>query len=260
MIRTYVMNIRPLEEETAFQEKMKAVSPFRQQKIALMKNKRDKLRSLGAALAFDAALKEYGLREKDMAYVLGKQGKQSLCNYPGLHFSLSHAGDYAICSLGDAETGCDIERVRPDKMRVADRFFTEEEKAWLCQAGSAEEQESRLFRIWTMKESFLKVTGLGMSLSLRDFTVFAREDGTGGVRHSLNHKSYYIKEYMLPDCFRQSEERRMLSGAEEPGYRKPFCGEESGCMMSSGHKAPEYRISVCCESTDFAPEAEAVME
>lgn len=226
MIRTYVINTGQFVGEPAFLAALREVSPYRRQKIARLKNEKEKRRSLGAAFALDAALKLHGLSEKSMEYALGGQGKPGLRDFPDLHFSLSHSGDYAICSLGEAETGCDIERVRPDKMRIADRFYTEEEKAWLYQAGEPEEQESRMFRLWTMKESFLKATGRGMSLSLLDFTVLPGKDGISKVKHVLNNNCYYIKEYDLPGVFGEKE---------------------------------KYRISVCCESGDFAPEPEAVV-
>lgn len=225
MVRTYIVNIRKLEEEAAFQEALSSVSAYRRQKTAVLKNGKDRCRSLGAALALNAALQQYGLCERPMEYVLGEQGKPMFRNYPELHFSLSHAGDYALCSMGEQEIGNDIERVRPGKLRVADRFFAEAEKAWIYRAGLLEEQERRMFRLWTIKESFLKVTGLGMSLPLRDFTVFMEEDGTARLHHTLNNNTYYIKEYALPGVFREMT---------------------------------DYKISVCCEASDFASETEAV--
>ncbi len=226
MVKTYIVNIIQLEEETAFQAALPSASSYRRQKIASIKNVRDRCRSLGASLALNAALQRYGLCEGSMEYVLGDQGKPMLRDYPELHFSLSHAGDYAICSMGNQEIGNDIERVRPGKLRVADRFFAEAEKEWLYQADLPEEQESRMFRLWTMKESFLKVTGRGMSLPLRDFTVFIEDEGTARLHQMLNDNIYYIKEYVLPDIFQE---------------------------------ATGYKISVCCMDPDFAPEPEAVL-
>ena len=83
-----------------------------------------------------------------------------------------------------------------------------------------------MFRLWTMKESFLKVTGRGMSLPLRDFTVFIEDEGTARLHQMLNDNIYYIKEYVLPDIFQE---------------------------------ATGYKISVCCMDPDFAPEPEAVL-
>ncbi|MDE5930932.1 MAG: 4-phosphopantetheinyl transferase, partial [Lachnospiraceae bacterium] len=97
MVRTYVVNIRKLEEETFFQAALPSVSSYRRQKIEALKNGKDRCRSLGASLALNAALQFYGLCERTMEYDLESQGKPMLRDYPALHFSLSHAGDYAIC-------------------------------------------------------------------------------------------------------------------------------------------------------------------
>lgn len=225
MVRTYIINIRQLEEETVFQAVLPSVSSYRRQKIAALKNGKDRCRSLGASLALNAALQLYGLNEGAMEFDLGDQGKPVLRDHPDLHFSLSHAGDYAICSMGAQEIGNDIERVRPGKLRVADRFFAEEEKAWLYRADLPEEQESRMFRLWTIKESFLKVTGFGMSLPLRDFTVYMEDDGAVRLHHTLNDNIYYIKEYALPAVFRETT---------------------------------DYKISVCSMDPDLASEPETV--
>ena len=226
MVRTYVVNIGRFEEETAYREALSVVSEYRRHKIAALKHEKEKKRSLGAAFALNAALACHGLCEKDMEYVLGSQGKPALRGYPELHFSLSHAGDYAVCSMGERETGCDIERVRPGKMRVADRFYTEEEKDWLYRAKEPKERESRMFRLWTMKESFLKVTGRGMSLSMRDFTALPEKGGMGSVKHSINNICDYLKEYDLPAVFGETERYRICVCQEAAESGQPAFGEE----------------------------------
>ena len=225
MIKTYIMDVRQLESESVFDKALQAVSPYRRQKIALLKHKKDKNRSLGAALSLNAALKAYGLEERSMEYDLEKQGKPVFRYYPETHFSLSHSGDFAICSIGGEEIGSDIEWVRSGKERLAERFFAEEELAWIRKADSAGEQEDRIFRIWTMKESFLKVTGFGMSLPLKDFAVVMEDEGIISLRHHVNEKIYFMKEYTMPE--RSVEDTR-------------------------------YKISVCSESPDFATELEKV--
>lgn len=82
-----------------------------------------------------------------------------------------------------------------------------------------------MFRLWTIKESFLKVTGFGMSLPLRDFTVYMEDDGAVRLHHMLNDNIYYIKEYALPAVFRETT---------------------------------DYKISVCSMDSDLASEPETV--
>lgn len=226
MIKTYLINIRQLEDEALFHKMLESTSPYRRQKIALLKNENDKRRSLGAAIALDKALGGYGLEERAMEYELGSHGKPFLRYHPEIHFSLSHSKDYAICSIGSDDIGNDIEWVRGGKENVAKRFFAAEELAWIENAKDLKERDERMFRIWTMKESFLKVTGLGMSLSLKDFAVVMEENGNIKLRQTIDEKVYHIKEYALPLIFNEQA---------------------------------EYKIAVCSPDPDFAPDPEQII-
>ena len=217
MIHTYYADIRCLENETLFREKVKQLSPYRQQKIAILRNDRDRNRSLGAGLLLDHGLAVYGLQERGVEYDIGQWGKPALKYHPEICFSLSHSGDYAICTIGDRPVGNDIEHVREGRLKVANRFFAEEELAWLYEAETEEERTGRMFRLWTMKESFLKVIGRGMSLSLKDFVIrMDEESGRARVRHSFDAKYYYMREY-----------------GEIDGYCTAVCAQESGDMAYS---------------------------
>ncbi len=217
MINTYYADIRCLENETLFREKVKQLSPYRQQKIAILRNDRDRNRSLGAGLLLDHGLAVYGLQERSVEYDIGQWGKPALKYHPEICFSLSHSGDYAICTIGDRPVGNDIEHVREGRLKVANRFFAEEELAWLYEAETEEERTGRMFRLWTMKESFLKVIGRGMSLSLKDFVIrMDEESGRARVRHSFDAKYYYMREY-----------------GEIDGYCTAVCAQESGDMAYS---------------------------
>lgn len=227
MIYTCYIDVTQFENETLFREKLNLLSPCRQRKIAQLKQEKDRHRSLGAGLALDHALGIYGngLRERDMEYVFGEWGKPSLRNYPEIHFSLSHSGAYAMCSIGGSPVGNDIEWIRPGRLKVAERFFTAQELAFLYRGQDkgrqsirtdssvrqpqsdhdeddgelwyeAEETTQRLFRIWTMKESFLKVTGRGMSLPLNDFSVVVEEEKQAVcVKQCFDDVTYQMKEY-----------------------------------------------------------------
>ena len=211
MIYTYYINVTQFENEELFQEKLNLLSPYRQQKIALLKHEKDKSRSLGAGIALDHALETYGLRERGIEYEFGEWGKPSLKYQQSIHFSLSHSGDYAICSIGDKPMGNDIELIKPGRLKVADRFFAKEELEWLYEVQNEEEITERMFRIWTMKESFLKATGTGISLPLGDFAVVMNKDKEKiRVKHTFNAKYYHLKEY-----------------SEIAGYRVAVCCEES---------------------------------
>lgn len=217
MIYTYYADVRCLENKVLFQERLKRLSPYRQQKIALLRHEKDKNRSLGAGLLLDHALGIYGLQEKSAEYEIGEWGKPVMKYHPAIQFSLSHSGDYAICTIGDRPVGNDIERVREGRRKVADRFFAEEELAWLYETEEEEEKDRRMFRLWTMKESFLKATGRGMSMSLKEFAIHVDEaSGRVRVRHSFDGKYYLVREYR-----------------EIAGYCTAVCCQGSGDMAYS---------------------------
>lgn len=217
MICTYYTDIRCLDNEALFREKVKILSPYRQQKIAILRHGKDRNRSLGAGLLLDHALAVYGLQERGVEYEIGKWGKPGLKYHPEICFSLSHSGDYAICTIGDRPVGNDIEYVKEGRLKVADRFFAKEELDWLYDADTPAGRTQRMFRLWTMKESFLKVTGRGMSLSLKDFVIHMDEaSGRVRVRHSVDAKYYYMREYR-----------------EIEGYCTAVCAQESGGMAYS---------------------------
>ena len=217
MVYTYYIDVTQLENEVLFHDKLNLLSPFRQQKIALLKHEKDKNRSLGAGIALDHALETYGLREKSVEYEFGEWGKPSLKYHPNIHFSLSHSGNYAICSIGDKPMGNDIELIKQGRLKVADRFFAKEELDWMYAVEDEEEITQRMFRIWTMKESFLKATGMGISLPLHDFAVVMDEEKNKiRVKHTFNAKYYHMREY-----------------AGIPDYRVAVCCEESGDVAYS---------------------------
>ena len=87
---------------------------------------------------------------------------------PGVFFSLSHSGGYALLAAAESDVGADLERVRPAPERVAARVFTPDEQRWL---GNGEDYDARFFTLWTLKEALLKTCGRGLTLPLQSLDV-----------------------------------------------------------------------------------------
>ena len=75
-----------------------------------------------------------------------------------------------------------MERPRREKswLAVAERFFREEEKKTIA-AASKEARGDLFLRYWTMKESYLKYTGEGLSGGIKDVDVAALWAGEGAA-------------------------------------------------------------------------------
>ncbi len=75
--------------------------------------------------------------------------------------SIAHAGDTIVCAATrDGAIGIDVELPpRPrDAEKIAERFFAEEEAAWI-----AEDPDERFLMLWAIKEAWLKATGSGIT-------------------------------------------------------------------------------------------------
>ncbi len=97
-----------------------------------------------------------------------------------LAFNLSHTrGCVAVAVTTGLPVGIDVEALdrRPDVDAVAERFFAPDEARWLGRASGTERHE-RFFRLWTLKEAYLKATGEGIARSLQAIRFELAEDGT----------------------------------------------------------------------------------
>jgi 4'-phosphopantetheinyl transferase len=94
-------------------------------------------------------------------------------------FNLSHSSGLVICAVAaGGHVGADVESL--DRtitgIPLARRFFSRQEVDLLCQA--PEDQWQELFlQIWTLKESYIKAIGHGLSMPLDRFFFTLPDDG-----------------------------------------------------------------------------------
>lgn len=122
---------------------------------------------LGSYLGKDPQKLSFRYLEKEKP-ALGEEEMAS-----DIAFNVSHSGEIALLAFGrNREIGVDVEQFRPstDTQAIAKRFFSPNEQRQLA-ALAQQEREEGFFRCWTRKESFIKATGKGLSLPLRDFDV-----------------------------------------------------------------------------------------
>ena len=93
-------------------------------------------------------------------------------------FNATHTDGLVACVVArEVTVGIDAEVLRPnyDHARVARRFFAESEQM-LLEARAPEERAHAFLDIWTLKESYLKARGAGLSLPLGQFAFDIRND------------------------------------------------------------------------------------
>ncbi|MGN1131954.1 MAG: 4'-phosphopantetheinyl transferase family protein [Ruminococcus sp.] len=206
MTKTFLIETSFLNDDTVFQQFYNQTSPYRQKKTDSFRFRKDKNLCLGAGILLDYALKEFGLSEKEMTYSVGKAGKPSFENHSQIHFNISHSHKCAIVSVSDKAVGCDIELVTEQNLDIAQKFFHKNEYMYLKNLNDSHEQASAFFRLWTLKESYVKALGMGMT---KPFHCFAVEIGdkitiSDSQRESPHFfREYRFGEYMIACCSEQ---------------------------------------------------------
>ncbi len=172
----YSLEIELLNNDVIFAHYYHQVSQYRRLKIDKFRFRKDKNLSLGASILLNIALEKYGMVERNMIYKTNRYKKPYFENAQHVYFNISHSEDCVILAVGDKNVGCDIEKISEIDLDIAKRFFTGDEYLYITSHTELADQRSAFFRLWTLKESFMKLTGLGMELPLDAFQMRVDND------------------------------------------------------------------------------------
>jgi 4'-phosphopantetheinyl transferase len=125
------------------------------------------------------------------------KGKPHLKHHPGIHFNISHSGQWVVCAISAQPVGIDVEVIRPYKLKIAKRFFSPEEYGNLMNKDE-NERIGYFFELWTLKESYLKALGKGLTLALNSFTV-SGSDGTFAIKAGDESVDCSLRLYELDE-------------------------------------------------------------
>ncbi len=200
MVKVYYAKVFSGLSEDAFASYLDKVEEGRREKILAATNESVRLQSLTAGNLLHYALCERlgAARDKCGPFPINheKGGKPYLTEYPGTYFNLSHSGGYVLCALGDAPVGVDVQKITKVKEEVAERFFTEKDRLVLAGQDGVE-RTALFFRMWSVKESYIKLTGKGLQGGLDTFEI----DWEGRrVFEKGKHSpaAYFIEAELLP--------------------------------------------------------------
>jgi phosphopantetheinyl transferase (holo-ACP synthase) len=128
-------------------------------------------------------------------------------------------------------TGCDIQHVKPLKNfeEIARLQFSPEERGYIAAGSGGPEHLDRFYRIWVLKECFLKARGLSV-FDMGTAPSFANPAGLAAeTKVPLNFFLYELGE--------ETAERYLLAAAQESGGPYvPSCGSVGAPVLP-----PEFR-------------------
>jgi 4'-phosphopantetheinyl transferase len=198
MIDIYRIQVIPYLENRTVDLLMKLVSKERREKVKKFMFHQDALRCLlGDLLSRYALCKRTGYKNHQLKFGTNAYNKPILIEPNSLHFNVSHSGDWVVCAVSDELVGIDVELVKTIDFEIAKNFFTEDEYISLIKQES-QNQLKYFYQIWTLKESYIKADGRGLSLPLNSFSIDIKNDKiTVITNNTLNFcffRVYYVDD------------------------------------------------------------------
>lgn len=139
-----------------------------------------------------------------LQFVTNAHGKPALtAANPQVEFNLTHSENLALLAVAQQDVGIDVEYLRGtcDWDRLAERVFTARELGPLDRLGTPDTRTRQFYELWTAKEAYIKARGIGMSLSLRKFSVPLPEFNDAGLvidNGVGDGRSWYVQRIPAP--------------------------------------------------------------
>jgi len=172
MVVINFLNIKALNDNAYYEFLRSAVSYNRRVKADIYYHRDDSKRCICSEILLKysifKAFDYYG--EFNIGYNI--YGKPFLKNPRGFCYNISHAGEWVVLAYNSTEIGLDIEYIQPNNIDGIDYFFTKCEKDYI-NSSIGVDRDKRVTQIWTMKESYIKYLGTGLSTNLCSFSVNA---------------------------------------------------------------------------------------
>ena len=142
--------------------------------------------------------------DEDTPLARGRMGKPFLAERPDIHFNLSHSNGIAACIVSEHECGIDCEEVREYRPAVVKRAFSESERIMIEEA-PPEERDLLFFRLWTLKESYVKAIGIGVSYPMRELSFSLQGDAVESNRTDADFCHLVEGEYAISVCLLKNQ-------------------------------------------------------
>lgn len=183
-------------------------------------NKRETEHEQGLWLLRRALRERYGIgcgEGRMPELVEGAHGKPYLKEYPLIHFNISHCMGLAVLAIGDCVVGIDAECVRPYREPLLKRVLSDAELRQMEEAGESEREEL-FFRFWTLKESYVKAVGCGITVPLQDISFQIGKNGEIACEKTgWSFRQWKLAEkYIVSACVAGEGEIRLAEQEEQP--------------------------------------------
>lgn len=175
----------------------------KQQRVRRYIHREDALRTVTAdILSRSMICGSLNIKNDEIQLEHNEYGKPFLSDQHTLQFNNSHSGQWVVCALSQAAIGVDVEQISDIDLDIAKYYFSEQEYSDLYERAD-DWKLDYFFDLWTLKESYIKAAGMGLSLPLKSFTI--RKNNDAIVLDTQNEmKHCFFKQYPIDSSYKMS--------------------------------------------------------
>ena len=205
MIQVYAVDISQPLGPGMYERLMTRVSPEKSARIRRFYRMEERLRGLIADILIRSIIiPKTGMENKEIEFYTNDYGKPFLKGKEDFHFNLSHSGIWVVGAVDDQPVGIDVENIQTIDLDISKNYYSPDEHRELM---SKEDKFSYFFTLWSLKESYIKIVGKGLSLPLNSFSItfYGPEDirikAEGRLLEDIFFHQYHIhKDYKMAVC------------------------------------------------------------
>jgi 4'-phosphopantetheinyl transferase len=190
MVKVYATNIKDIVIDP---EWLRFVSDNMRQRLGKIRHFQTYAQTLiGDLLIRYLAIQYARVDNQDLLFATTESGKPYLANAnQPFHFNLSHSGHWVVCAVDKGPVGIDVQLMEPIDPDLAKSVLSPQ-AFQQYQHISPDERIDYFYGFWTLHESYLKLTGQGLS----DSAIMLKDQFEKRI-----YRRYYLEpEYRLAAC------------------------------------------------------------
>ncbi len=203
MVQVYAVRLDKTLGKSEYDILMSHVLAEKQERISRFYRFEDAQRTLiGDILTRYLICKRLNISNNMLEFGLTEYGKPYLCGRKEIHFNISHSGEWVVGCIDNLPVGIDVEKIEPIDISIAGRFFSREEFEGL-KAKNLTLRKEYFYELWTLKESYIKAVGKGLSIPLDSFTIRIEKDNITAYAAGKPER-YYLRQYYLDENYKMA--------------------------------------------------------
>lgn len=201
----YYMSIQNNFDQDLFYRLLAYCDNDKQNRINSMRFNIDKKLSLYSDILIRKLLSNaLNIKNKELQFYKNKYGKPYVKNIASINYNVSHTHNALVVIFSESEVGVDIEGIKEVDIKIAKKYYTEEEYNYVILKNS----NIHFYEIWTKKEAFVKYVGNGLNISFKSFNTLSDDI-------NCNMTTFLLDKYLISVYGKKKFDRKNLINLKE---------------------------------------------